>query len=201
MVLITLVAASSKCDDRTEVYNTHGSSNVNNFYFNIATYKKSNDPINNRGEFIAALSKEKINCTGQWCINGDWKCTNGNAECYHMEHIIPKGNIIPELNGCPLSSYNIRSNLVMSYGRWNIQLSNRYLGEKSLIYGDTIMTQAYQSVWNACKGTSGAIPYDLCLVGNNYGIIAGCVMILMVGISVMVIVYLARIKKISDQDD
>jgi len=118
-----------------------------------------------------------------------------------MEHIIPKGNIIPELNGCPLSSYNIRGNLVMSYGRWNVQLSNGYLGEKSLIYGDSMMTQAYQTVWNACKGTPGAIPYDLCLVNSNFGIIAGCVMILMIGISVMIIVYVIRNRKQPEQDE
>jgi hypothetical protein len=82
-----------------------------------------------------------------------WSCLSGSQECYHVEHIIPRGNSIPELAECPTDIYG---NLVMAYGKWNVQLGNKYFSEKNEIYGQ-LFADAYREVYKCCKGAYPAV--------------------------------------------
>lgn len=213
ITLVTLVVADTSCDQRTVIFKSHGTSNDNNFYFIPATYKDVSDIVNSRAAFISALTSEGISCAGKWCTESDtikgtegtgvsgWKCVIG-SECYHMEHIIPKGNRIPELTDCPESSYNIRGNLVMSYGTWNVQLGAGYLGEKSVIYGEKMVKLAYKNVWRACKGsTVDNWPDELCVANRLSGgsIFGGFVALIVLAAFIIGVLYWINKKQLEEQ--
>src|SRR5258708_5759775 len=122
---------ATPCGLRTNVYCDHDSdSNDNYWYFDPRTFDKGSILAIGGDEFRKLINNNII-CTGSWCPRAPrWDCNlRGNADCYHVEHIIPTANNISELSGC---SVDIRGNLVMAYGRWNSALGNRFLGEKSL---------------------------------------------------------------------
>jgi hypothetical protein len=105
------------------------------------------DNVPSRPTFINKLPE----CSWIHCSHDGWKCPDNNVDCYHIEHIIPKNNSIPELTGC---NTNIYGNVIMAYGLWNAQLGNKFLPEKYLIYGD-VFINAYNSVYKCChSGTS-----------------------------------------------
>jgi hypothetical protein len=138
------------CNERTKIFQEHNTDNTNSFYFVKESYSAGEAPdkpnsINNQKFRDAVANKSK--CNYEHCINDEWKCDATNQECYHVEHIIPKAHNIPELSGCDV---NIFGNLIMAYGKWNNQLSNKYLAEKRIIYGD-IFDKAYNEVYFNCK--------------------------------------------------
>lgn len=141
---------SYDCGKRTVTFQERGSDNDNGYYFVPITYGAGNykcNTINNNTQF-----RDKINsmfeCTYSHCmIDNTWGCNFGDSQnCYNVEHIIPKNNKLTELSGC---NTNIYGNLIMAYGKWNQELSDGYLDEKILIYGD-IFTNAYTSVYECC---------------------------------------------------
>jgi hypothetical protein len=141
---------SYDCDMRTVTFQEHGINNDNGYYFVPMTYGAGTykcNTINNNTQF-----RDKINsmfeCTYSHCmIDNTWGCNFGDSQnCYNVEHIIPKNNKLTELSDC---NTNIYGNLIMAYGKWNTELSNGYLDEKILIYGD-IFTNAYTSVYECC---------------------------------------------------
>ena len=108
-------------------------------------------------------TRNNIKCLGKWCIDKQWKCNFGDSKnCYNVEHIIPKANSIEEIKNCSL---DIQGNLIMAYGAWNQALSNRYYGEKNIIYSSDIVRSAYKSVYLAChKSEPNYYPLELCLL-------------------------------------
>lgn len=161
--LFLIVNANNLCDERTDLYNIHGNYNLNSYYFDGRTYTESLD-IMTRQNYRYYI-KNKLSCIGEWCIEGQWKCIIGNSqECYNAEHIVPRANKIKELAGC---STDIRGNLIMSYGKWNQLLTNKYYGEKLTIYGADIVKSAYRSIYRVCHGSDPLFyPDELCLSKN-----------------------------------
>lgn len=145
----------------TKIYDSRGSnSNKDNFYFveetyNYGTLEKCSPMPDNGNNDAFKKHIEAILCTGKWCISSTrwkngWNCPDSTNQCYHVEHIIPKANNIPELQGC---NTNIFGNLVMAYGLWNQQLNNGFLCEKEEVYG-SIYNQAYNAVLSCCDTPS-----------------------------------------------
>jgi hypothetical protein len=168
-ILFVVVAAYDKdCDERTKVLIEHGNSNYNGFYFVDKTYGgfQSCKTINTNDDFRKYIN-QKFPCNYEHCRSGlpaPWGCGN-SKECYEVEHIIPKANNIPELEGC---NTNIYGNLIMAYGVWNNQLSNTHFNEKKLIYGE-IFDNAYKSVYFCCKGQNPTtIPVPNCIVPPSH---------------------------------
>lgn len=192
LLIIILSVNANPCDERTSYYISGWNVNKNYHYFDPTTYFRSNQPM------TVQDYKNKISltpCTGEWCNygnNGKWGCNKGDSKnCYNVEHIIPKANSLKELKGCSL---DIEGNLVMSYGAWNQALKNEYYGEKTAIYGNTLMKAAYQSVYEAChKVQSLSYPDALCL---NKSIVLIAVIIFIVVLSALfIIIYIIYIKR------
>lgn len=157
------VVFGADCNDRTAYYNNAKLNNKDYYYYDDRTHFSSSLEKYDRAAYRNMI-KSKISCTGKWCINNEWKCSENN-DCYHVEHIIPTANNIKEIGGC---SADILGNLIMSYGSWNVALSNSYYGEKVKIYGEKIVREAYQSVYRACHGKQAEYyPDELCLPPNN----------------------------------
>jgi hypothetical protein len=146
--------------------------NVNSLYFDTRTQAAGGDfnklyPGAGNGVFRAAVATAFL-CTGVHCIPGSklngWGCDKGDSiNCYNAEHIIAKANkeILPE---CPVSTKDVGGNLIMAWGVWNNQISNRHMNEKVAIYGRDIVKLAYDSVYLACKGAHPvSYPAELCL--------------------------------------
>lgn len=86
------------------------------------------------GDYRKLLIENGITCEGKWCgPNNGFNCTGTNTECYHIEHIIDKTN--SGIEGDKL----IIGNLIMAYGRWNVQIGQlcwpSVMIEKGEIYG------------------------------------------------------------------
>jgi hypothetical protein len=179
------------CNERTKIFQEHNEYNANSFYFVKESYSAGEDPyksnsINNQLFRNTVISKLK--CNYKHCINNEWKCDATNQECYHVEHIIPTGHNIPELLGCDV---NIFGNLIMAYGKWNNQLSNKYLAEKRIIYGE-IFDKAYYNIYYNCKKqptisnpiadicSSKPAPYVIYIIGLTLFLIAVIIMMLVV---------------------
>lgn len=187
---INIVDSSESCDSRTSVYNGHGIFNFNNYYFDSRTYMESHMAMMPRT--YKENIRDTISCTGEWCIEGQWKCNIDNSrDCYNAEHIIPKANSIKEISGCSL---DIQGNLIMAYGKWNQELSNGGYGEKVAIYGSSIVESAYRSVYRACldNNNPNSYPTELCLPSNNSWIYI--VIALLIMISVAVFLYFKYIR-------
>lgn len=165
LLLLTNVVLAENCSDRTKYYEESELNNADYYYFDPRTYSfDALDKIDRDG--FRKMTKATIKCTGIWCVDGEWKCNNGNSNCYHVEHIIPTANNIKEIANC---STDILGNLIMSYGAWNQALSNKYYGEKVKIYGEKIVHSAYQSVYRACHGQQAKYyPDTLCLPADNF---------------------------------
>lgn len=213
IILAIIALANSQCSERSVEYHNWNGNNIVNVYFVPETIANLTlKIINNNTEFIQDLENSSIICTGQWCINSYqsplWSCDIVNR-CYEMMHIIPPFNSINELSGCKISDYNVRSNLVMAYGmwRWSVDfnvgnIKNKrdvysLIGERQAVFGDTIMQNAYISVYRKCKYLPPLdFPDKLCL--NQIGksnevqsiIIVGSIVIsvLFVVIAVVVII-------------
>lgn len=125
--------------------------NTNNFYvqetFGINLANKLGldpcTPIKYRYQFKKIVGDANIKCTGEWCIDGDFKCTQRDKRnCYHMEHIFAKEG--PNFN---IQTKNILANLVFAAGPWNQELGRMIrhgqfkdeLNEKNVVYGKEIM--------------------------------------------------------------
>lgn len=164
ILFVLILHISCQCNIRTSIYNSHGKSNDNYWYFDPQTYIKTIDIIS--VSKYRELIKGSILCTGQWCINKEWKCNLSNSrDCYNVEHIIPTANKIKEIANC---STDILGNLIMSYGAWIEQSSNGYYGEKAIIYGNRIVESAYRSVYQACHNKEpNYIPDELCIPSSS----------------------------------
>lgn len=167
--ILNVQAIGESCDDRTPYFEETSGINTNNSYFNPRTLSKETYLVNSREQLINELLQRGITCVGKWC-NEDWGCYNGINNCYHREHIIPTNNNLITLINCPdKSAYDVRANQVMSYGKWNIQLSNKYLGEKTKVYGKDAVKIAYNAVYQKCFGNLPIqYPEDLCMNSINY---------------------------------
>ena len=166
LLILTIinVVFGAGCNDRTKYYDETKLSNKDWYYFDDRTHYSSSLEKYDRATFRTMI-KSKISCTGKWCLNGEWKC-GSSTECYHVEHIIPTANNIKELTGC---SADILGNFIMSYGSWNVALSNGYYGGKVKIYGEKIVRGAYQSIYRACHGKQAEYyPTELCLPPDNF---------------------------------
>jgi hypothetical protein len=158
--------AGPRCSDRTKVYTEHGTSNEKYFYFDPRTYSldtKDSSLVSNQD--YRRLVSSAVNCTGLWCLGGEWKCVQGNSlDCYNVEHIIPKANKIEAISGCNVTIFG---NLIMSYGKWNQQLLNGFYGEKIEIYGADIVASAYITVYRKCFGRIPShFPVELCSLAD-----------------------------------
>lgn len=170
ILCLSVRSDGESCDDRTSYFEETRDINTNNQYFNPKTIMKGTYLINSRNQLIDQLLQLGIGCVGKWCImSNDWGCYSGPSNCYHREHIIPTENKISTLVNClNMTAYNVRSNQAMSYGKWNIQLSNKYLGEKVSVYGRTTIKTAYDDVYESCFGNKPKnYPPDLCLTNSN----------------------------------
>lgn len=164
LILINIVSCDDICNERTYIYQNKGYENLDYYYFDPNTYIESIIPMNN--DVFRQYIRNNIKCLGKWCIDKQWKCNFGDSKnCYNVEHIIPKANSIEEIKNCPL---DVQGNLIMAYGAWNQALSNRYYGEKNIIYSSDIVRSAYKSVYLAChKSEPNYYPLELCLSGTE----------------------------------
>lgn len=109
----------------------------------VACQKLSDDQIQLRRQYVNLLKQAGINCTVDWCINGQFYCGSSSAECYQVEHIIDKVNSDPELDGLDV---NIVGNLVMAYSKWNQQVGqlkwDNVVAEKQEIYTTFLFQKA-----------------------------------------------------------
>lgn len=190
-VVLTLVFVKScicQCDERTRIYNDHGRSNDNYWYFDPRTFTKSTLHAVTKitPQQYKTLINKDVPCVGQWCVDSAWKCNVGDSQsCYNVEHIIPKGNTIKEIGGC---STDILGNFIMSYGAWNQALSNKYYGEKVEIYGSEIVKSAYISIYKSCFNiTPLVIPNELCSsnfispIAYIFSLIGGSIIVFAIG--------------------
>jgi len=161
LILINIVTCDDICNERTYIYQNKGYENLDYYYFDPNTYTESIIPMTN--DVFRQYIINNIKCLGKWCIDKQWKCNFGDSKnCYNVEHIIPKANSIQEIKSCSL---DVQGNLIMAYGAWNQALSNRYYGEKNIIYGSDIARSAYKSVYLSCHGFEpNYYPPELCLL-------------------------------------
>lgn len=101
-----------------------------------------------------------VSCTGNHCVDGEWKCKKGDSRnCYNVEHII-------DLNGPEFKDHteckNVAGNMIMSHGYWNQELGTytkaNYqvsVSEKTRVYGDTIMYNARESIRGCIYAKTG----------------------------------------------
>jgi hypothetical protein len=157
-ILFTTFVTSQQdyCGKHASIYNERGSpDNSNNYYFNPDTFSKGEDickEFSSQTDYRTKIIEKDIICVGDWCnplgINNGWGCiTRGNTSCYHVEHIIPKANIIKGIENCNTS---ITGNYIMSYGKWNVALRNEFYDEKRIVYGPDIFYQAYKNIYYCC---------------------------------------------------
>lgn len=163
-LLFAFVTSDPLCGPRTTMFGPVLVLNNNYYAYDPRTYAGTNTTTITPTAYREEI-KKTLPCTGTWCIDDQWKCIySDNArtnDCYHVEHIIPRANNITELRGC---SVDIRGNMIMSYGRWNIALGNSYYGEKSEVYGESWVKSAYTSVYTACHGNPPIkYPDELCV--------------------------------------
>lgn len=156
----------NSCDVRTAIYQSHGSNNTNYFYFDSRTYFNNSTKIYNGTQFKSLIRRTiKDKCTGIWCVNNEWTCRRNfpkiDTDCYLVAHIIPRLNKINEISGCETS---ILSNLIMSYVRWDLWMSNQYYVERMKIYGKDIFLNAYKSIYRNCYGKNPIeYPIEFCM--------------------------------------
>lgn len=108
----------------------------------------SEDGRERRQQYLELLEAEGIQCTGDWCIDGEFRCPYGNSKsCYNMEHIIDIKNSMPALAGW---NKNIVGNIIMAYGKWNQDLGSmrwdNVESEKREIYGNDIVNRAMLNI-------------------------------------------------------
>ena len=142
-VIIAVILQSLVHAQHTKVFDKYWNTigNQNNFFFVNTTFGHLYNPCGTLSDnrVFRTFMNNITNCTGNWCINSQFKCRLGkNADCYHVEHIIDR-------NGPELDEFNkdIFGNLVMSYGRWNMQMGHlqraNYTAlsiEKTIVYGN-----------------------------------------------------------------
>lgn len=133
---------------------------------------------NYRPAYIKILKDNNIQCSGKWCIDGEWKCNRTN-QCYQVEHIVDKANT-PYDNCNPF----ILGNLIMTYGQWNNEIGQKcwdqVLQEKLEVYGKEIFCNAIKNVVE-CSNCSISLPLE-CLDTTSYantGIIIALVILLL----------------------
>lgn len=106
----------------------------------------SSDNSKRREQYIKLLSDNNIECQGSWCIDGKFKCLQGNSKsCYNIEHIVDtKQSILPNHNK------NIVGNIIMAYGKWNQEMGtmlwDNVESEKREIYGNSIVDMAIENI-------------------------------------------------------
>ena len=156
--ILTSSASADECRHTNVFLARGGNNNTNNWYFVPVTYSSQGQCITfSRNDEVRRTVSRIWACGGEWCRSGsrwpnNWNCPRGR-ECYEVEHIIPKRNNITALNGC---NTNIYGNMVMTYGKWNSAVLDRYLPEKKLVYGH-IFDSAYRAVYRCCKGVQPTI--------------------------------------------
>jgi len=157
LFFLTEAANPNGGDGPTAVFQTRTNDNRNNYYFVPNTFLLAQDPctvINNRAEYLSALSNAGITCVGQWC-NGNFG-TKPQRTHYEMEHIVD----VVELD-FPDCNKNILGNLVMAFGIWNNQVgqlnSKGAANEKSQVYG-SIYNLARANVAKCCVATPPTSP-------------------------------------------
>lgn len=195
-LFITIVLADS-CSDHTRYYDEIKLGNQDYYYFDPRTHHPYSLDKASRDTYRKMI-KEQIKCIGKWCVDGEWKCS-GNNDCYHVEHIIPTANNIKEIANC---SADILGNLIMSYGAWNVALSNRYYGEKVKIYDSDIVQAAYQSIYEACHGTQARYyPDSLCLPADNFiSYLPFVIIVFVIAIIIAIAGYLIHKYQTKDED-
>jgi len=93
------------------------------------------------------LVNARVRCTGDYCVDGTFKCNVGaTADCYHVEHILDEngpeyvsskfqvgaksgkdcGPAPRSTSKCSASIKNIKANYVMAWGKWNQGLPSEY---------------------------------------------------------------------------
>lgn len=107
--------------------------------------------------FKKYVDRSNIKCTGPWCVNGEFKCQQGDSRnCYNMEHIFAKGE--PNFS---METKNALANLVYAAGSWNQQLGTSIrqgrfgdeLNEKTQVYGKNMIAKI-KSTLEACSKKS-----------------------------------------------
>jgi hypothetical protein len=148
----------------TKIYESYKNGEFTDTIFLPDTYlgnSGSFDPCSkiDRAKYIKLLNDNYIQCSGSWCVNGEYSCknpVNGKTftSCYHMEHITDRKNSDSEFEKY---DKDILGNVVMAYGVWNMQVGQLnwedIKAEKREIYG-VIFDRAYSLV-KAC-----AVPDD-----------------------------------------
>lgn len=142
----------------TQVYegNWEDKGNENNYFYVNETYgmdiyedvcKKVTNQV------FREYVKKRIECEGEWCIEEEFKCKKGEKvikECYEVEHIIDRKG--EEYTGKECNK-DIAGNLVMAYGKWNMELGtiarkdyNSSEKEKGEVYGKERMRKVREII-------------------------------------------------------
>ena len=148
--------------------------NNNSYFFDSATFGV-NYPIdpctpnseNNNHKFKNYVDS-MTECTGQWCINDEFKCVRGDSrKCYNTEHII-------DLNGPELQEYNknIFANLVMACGIWNQQMGrlqvrsySALINEKETVYSFEVVNLVRQMIIR-CHGSQASTNFSSIMIAG-----------------------------------
>lgn len=150
LLFITGVLCAGKSPrEHTEIYTKWINGDFNETLFLPTTFIQDEtlicQPVT-RSSYIQLLQTLNIQCSGSWCIDGEFKCKNNN-NCYHVEHIIDMQESLPDVSSM---SKNIIGNVIMAYGQWNVQIGNmKWINverEKRQVYGDKIVDRAIYNI-------------------------------------------------------
>lgn len=154
MLLLPSLTVAARCNivskEHTDIYyDWHTNLFDKTFFLNETFFTDPSiicTPVT-RQSYIQLLQDYNISCSGDWCIDGQFKCLSNNNNCYHVEHIIDTTCSIKEFE---YMDKNILGNVIMAYGLWNIQVGqlswSNVEAEKREIYKSYIFDNAIKAI-------------------------------------------------------
>ena len=163
VLVICLQTGTSQCYTKKckNYWNSQG--NANNLFYYKGSYGGDIHPnplqYSTNQQFRVIVQRNVGTCNGQYCENNQFKCqSNGNTNCYHVEHIIDENG--PEFTNCQRCK-DIPGNMIMAAGDWNKALGGlarrAYIqaqNEKYMIYGSAVMQRARNYIQACCNDLS-----------------------------------------------
>lgn len=160
LIAISVICVSGQCYTKKckALWNSYG--NAGNQFYYRGSYGGDIHPnplqYSTNRQFRTIIQNNIKYCSGKYCVNGQFSCqSNGNTNCYHVEHIIDENG--PEYTNCPRCK-DIPGNMIMAAGDWNMALGGlartRYSQmqtEKSMIYGSSVMQRARAYIQTCCS--------------------------------------------------
>ena len=182
-------AANLRCNQHTEVYLKYKRGEISReMMFQSNTFLTGDTsgphgvrflrckPYKSRREYISLLNERGIGCRSR-CEGDKYSCKNNHTECWHVEHIYDQKN-------SPLvdSDVDIYGNLVMAYGKWNMQMGSKgwwvVQVEKSDVYGGRVFNQSRDNIIKCRRESNAFLRWRGWIIGWW---IIGCVYIAMIG--------------------